>query len=96
MALLVTLVLVVLLAVAAFGQRQTEIRRVQRRLAAVERKLDAVAEHLGVPTPEPRLPEVEDLIAQGRTIQAIKAYREATGADLVEAKEAVDRLSGKR
>jgi hypothetical protein len=66
------------------------------RLALVERKLDAVLDHLGVDLPEPHLERVEDLLGQGRTIQAIKAYREATGADLRDAKEAVDRLGERR
>ncbi|WP_229054073.1 ribosomal protein L7/L12 [Aeromicrobium sp. Leaf350] len=34
---------------------------------------------------------VSDLVAAGRTIEAIKALREATGLGLVEAKERVDR-----
>lgn len=66
-----------------------------RRLALVERKLDAVLDHLGVEVPEPHMEQVAALLGQGKTIQAIKAYREATGADLREAKEAVDRLGGR-
>lgn len=79
---------------ASINNRETE-RRLIRRLAVVERKLDAVLDHLGVEVPEPHLQKVEALLGQGRTIQAIKAYREATGADLREAKEAVDRLGGR-
>jgi ribosomal protein L7/L12 len=66
-----------------------------RRLALVERKLDAVLDHLGVEVPEPHMEQVAALLGQGKTIQAIKAYREATGADLREAKEAVDQLGGR-
>jgi ribosomal protein L7/L12 len=76
----------------AAGRRETERRT--RRLALVERKLDAVLDHLGIEVPQPHLEQVEALVAQGKTVQAIRAYREATGADLVEAKQAVDRLGG--
>ena len=36
-------------------------------------------------------PEVVQLVAKNKHIAAIKAYREATGAGLAEAKDAVDR-----
>lgn len=36
--------------------------------------------------------ELRALLAEGRTIEAIKRYREATGADLATAKEAVEAL----
>lgn len=78
---------------ASVGRRETERRQV--RLALIERKLDAVLDHLGVEVPEPHLQQVEALLGRGKTIEAIKAYREATGAGLREAKEAVDRLSGR-
>ncbi|TWF79591.1 hypothetical protein FHX44_115525 [Pseudonocardia hierapolitana] len=77
----------------ATGRRDAE--RQMRRLALVERKLDEVLDHLGIEVPEPHLERVEALVAQGRTVQAVRVYREATGADLREAKEAVDRLGGR-
>ncbi|MGV9360804.1 hypothetical protein [Amycolatopsis sp. NPDC003731] len=46
-----------------------------------------------MPTTEPELAEVTELLRQGKKIQAIKAYRERTGADLREARDAVERLS---
>jgi ribosomal protein L7/L12 len=92
MGLGVAVVLALVAITASAGRRETERRQI-RRLALVERKLDAVLGHLGVEVPEPHLEQVEALLGQGKTIQAIKTYREATGADLREAKEAVDRLS---
>ncbi len=86
---------IALVAVTASAGRREAERRQMRRLALVERKLDAVLDHLGVEVPEPHMEQVEVLLGQGKTIQAIKAYREATGADLREAKEAVDRLGGR-
>jgi ribosomal protein L7/L12 len=86
-------ILVLVAASASVSRRETERRHV--RLALIERKLDAVLDHLGVEVPEPHLQEVEALLRRGKTIEAIKAYREATGAGLREAKEAVDRLSAR-
>ncbi|CAL9477001.1 hypothetical protein [Streptomyces sp. enrichment culture] len=71
---------------------QSRIARTDRRLARVERKLDLVLGHLGLQEELPRREEIMALVREGRTVQAIKVYREATGADLLEAKQAVDRL----
>ncbi|NBH08188.1 ribosomal protein L7/L12 [Amycolatopsis sp. SID8362] len=85
---------VVLVVVVALGSSATDRRltRVDRRLARMETKLDAIAEKLGVTVEEPGLDEVVALVRQGRKIQAIKVYRERTGADLKDAKDAVERL----
>ncbi|MEU9349970.1 ribosomal protein L7/L12 [Streptomyces griseoloalbus] len=80
---------VVILGIATL---QTRLSRAERRAARAERKLDLVLGHLGLRDEVPRLDEIVALVHQGKKIQAIKVYREATGADLVEAKEAVDRL----
>ncbi|MHA6618771.1 hypothetical protein [Pseudonocardia sp. DLS-67] len=93
-ALAIAGVLVMVTAGALVNRRESE-RRQMRRLALVERKLDAVLDQLGVEMPDPHLQEVEALLRSGKTVQAIKAYREATGAGLREAKEEVDRLSGR-
>lgn len=44
------------------------------------------------PAPAPAPPEVEALLRAGKTIEAIKRYREATGVSLKEAKDAVEAL----
>jgi ribosomal protein L7/L12 len=67
--------------------------RLGRQLADVERKLDAVLAHLEINLPEPELDDVRALLRAGKKIQAIKAYRELTGADLKEAKDAVERMT---
>jgi hypothetical protein len=64
------------------------------RLARVEGKLDALLKHQGiqfdpyadVPTP------VLDALRRGKKIEAIKAYRVATGAGLKDAKDVVEEL----
>jgi ribosomal protein L7/L12 len=71
---------------------ESKLKRTERKLNGVQRKLDAVLEHLGVRDEVPGLEPVAEFLRQGKTIQAIKAYREATGADLVEAKQAVERM----
>jgi ribosomal protein L7/L12 len=95
--LVVTLTLMLLgLAVAAAGRGGAQLRRLARRQDEANAKLDAIVAHLGVVVPEPRHPEVERRLAQGAPIRAVKAYREATGAGLVEAKNAVDEIDRRR
>ncbi|MGW7576102.1 ribosomal protein L7/L12 [Streptomyces sp. NPDC054765] len=67
-------------------------RQLSRRLQQLERKTDLLLAHAGIAEPEdPRMAEMDTLLAQGKKIQAIKVHREVTGSDLVEAKEAVER-----
>ncbi|WP_370936589.1 hypothetical protein [Amycolatopsis sp. cg13] len=68
-------------------------RSLERRMTRLERKLDLVLDHLGVAEPGGDLArELEPLLREGKTIAAIKRYREVTGASLKEAKDAVDRM----
>ncbi|MGC4857427.1 ribosomal protein L7/L12 [Micromonospora sp. DT4] len=66
-------------------------------LAVVERKLDLIMAHLDIREAELEAPGaiLQGLLA-GRKIQAIKAYREATGVGLRKAKEAVELLARQR
>ncbi|WP_410673515.1 ribosomal protein L7/L12 [Amycolatopsis sp. cmx-4-68] len=82
---------VLLVVVVGLGSSATE-RRLTRRLERMERKLDAIVAQLGVTVEEPGLAEVTALLREGKKIQAIKAYRENTGAGLKEARDAVERL----
>lgn len=71
------------------------------RLRRLEQKVDFLLNELGLAAkeaeyasrPEPWLSEVMALLERGNKIEAIKKYRELTGVDLREAKEAVERLS---
>ncbi|SEF37888.1 Ribosomal protein L7/L12 C-terminal domain-containing protein [Amycolatopsis pretoriensis] len=83
--------IVLLITVVGLGASNTE-RRLGRRLDRMERKLDAIVAQLGVTVEEPGLAEVAALVREGKKIQAIKVYRENTGADLKEARDAVERL----
>jgi len=84
--------LLVLLVLFGIGSIENRISRTDRRVARIEHKLDLILGHLGLTAPEPWSDEVNALVRDGKKIQAIKVYREATGAGLKEAKEAVEKL----
>ncbi|MGW7054733.1 ribosomal protein L7/L12 [Streptomyces sp. NPDC054887] len=91
-ALLVLLVPVLML----LGAIESKLRRTHRGITRLERKVNLVMEHLGVRDNDPALDQVAALLSEGKKIQAIKVYREITGADLVEAKNAVEALDASR
>jgi ribosomal protein L7/L12 len=77
--------------------REPEIKQ---RLALLEARVQQLFEHLDIaprsseaidPTAEA---EIQDLVAKGNEVVAIKRYRELTGLGLAEAKAAIDRLRG--
>jgi ribosomal protein L7/L12 len=61
-------------------------------MVQLERNVDQLLLHYRLPVESPlmMLPAVRAELERGRKIHAIKAYRAATGADLREAKDAVD------
>ncbi|MEU8351417.1 TOMM precursor leader peptide-binding protein [Streptomyces sp. NPDC048845] len=61
--------------------------------ARVEQKVDLVLEHLDIRPAGPGLDRVGALLRDGKQVAAVKAYRRITGAGLLEAKEAVDRMA---
>lgn len=69
------------------------VSAMETRFKRLERKLDRALRQLGAMEPPPaELEAVYVHLRRGKKIQAIKAYRELTGADLKEAKAAVDRM----
>ncbi len=62
------------------------------RLARIERRLKAIMDHLEIEDVEPTYPEVARHLREGRTIQAIKVYREQTGVGLAQAKRDVEAM----
>lgn len=96
-------VLAVGFALAAFGRSASAAQRadarLQARLTEIDQKLDAVIKHLGVQLPDPqqqaleRHPDLLPLLREGKKIQAIKVYRESSGAGLREAKDVVEALA---
>jgi ribosomal protein L7/L12 len=71
---------------------ETIRRKLDARADVLQRRLDAIAKHLNVKTEPAIPPEILGLLQAGRKIEAIKAYRQATGAGLAEAKTAVERM----
>jgi ribosomal protein L7/L12 len=70
------------------------LNRMERKVDFLLRELNLVEkEEATLPDFGPVLTEVAELVRQNRKIEAIKLYREMTGAGLKEAKEVVDRLS---
>jgi hypothetical protein len=67
-------------------------RAAEMRLAAIERDLKLVMDHLGVVAPDNEHPRVVAELQAGRKIAAIKEYRDATGSGLAEAKAAVEHI----
>jgi hypothetical protein len=75
------------------------VSRTQTRLERVERRLNLLLRHFNIdPAPGSPLSDRVKALADdpGRKIEAIKVYREETGAGLAEAKAAVEAyLSGR-
>jgi large subunit ribosomal protein L7/L12 len=64
-----------------------------RRVSELERRLAALEGGGAAPAgPPPVDPEIRELLRSGNKINAVKRYRELTGAGLKEALDAVERL----
>jgi len=68
------------------------IGRTRDQVGRVERKLDLLLKHQGINLVSAAEADVADLMKAGRKIDAIKLYRERTGAGLAEAKRYVEDL----
>jgi ribosomal protein L7/L12 len=65
------------------------------RIQGLEAQVRRISDHLGIPYDDPAVGIPSDVVAlvrQGKTIHAIKLYREITGCDLAEAKSVVERI----
>ncbi|MEU8784628.1 ribosomal protein L7/L12 [Streptomyces sp. NPDC048637] len=83
------LVLATIMLVSATDRRS---KTLELRLRQLERKVDLLLVHAGIEEPQDaRMAEIDQLLTQGKKIQAIKVHREVTGSGLAEAKEAVER-----
>ena len=77
--------------------RVDDLTRVGQNLRDLEWNLRRLLEREGLdwepaPAPTGTPPGVMEAIQAGNTIEAIKAYREATGVGLAEAKDAVEKI----
>ncbi|WP_210648887.1 hypothetical protein [Nocardioides sp. SYSU D00065] len=76
---------------------RTRIAELERRVARLEAQLAQLSQPssdrpVPAPAPEGWMAEVQALHSAGKTIHAIKLYRERTGAGLKAAKDAVEAL----
>ncbi|MFC7375884.1 hypothetical protein ACFQS2_00720 [Brachybacterium sp. GCM10030267] len=86
-------------------QQQARIESLERRVRELDGLVGHLAERAGLSETErlhlretagPSIPEqCRRLVAEGKIIQAIKVYREQTGAGLAEAKDAIDAYRGR-
>jgi hypothetical protein len=74
----------------------SDVYALGQRVARLERRVAFLMEQLGVEyrdPPHPDVsPEIVDLVRRGRKIEAIKLYRQETGAPLRQAKEFIESL----
>lgn len=91
----VTAIILVLFVLAVFllgssitARRHSETQLTLRRMEA---KVGQLMDRTGL-QPQDDLAEVHRAVVAGQKIRAVKAYREATGADLVTAKRTVERI----
>lgn len=77
-----------------FWVRSESSGSIHHRLRRIEAKLDLILDHLGISREKVERADSRalELMRQGRKLDAIKAYREQTGASLREAKEAVEAM----
>lgn len=75
---------------------EADIQSLRSRINELEDRLKFIYRKLNIeyadPNSDPVLsPQVQEALRRGNKIEAIKIYRELTGAGLAEAKEAIDR-----
>ena len=66
--------------------------RIKDQLGRLERKVDFLLGHAGLDISKLAGAEIAELMRAGKKIEAIKAYRQLTGASLAEAKAHVESL----
>ena len=86
-ALLIAVCVLILLSIL---QQLRSPPSLERRAGRVEQKVDAILKHLGIEWKDQVSERVKELARAGKKIEAIKMYREETGAGLKEAKDAVE------
>ncbi|MFE6287433.1 hypothetical protein [Streptomyces sp. NPDC057877] len=86
------LVVIALIGIVTLVTVESRSSRLDRRIRALDRKVDLLLEHLQIRNDDPQLAEVAALARDGQDVAAIRKYREITGAGLLEAKQAVDRM----
>jgi len=84
-----------------FGSRKdTDIESLKERIEKLESQMHYLLRSLGIESGEPPSwrpsSKVLELLASGKKIEAIKAFREASGASLKDAKMFIESLGEKK
>ena len=79
---------------------EADIQLLRSRINELEDRLNFLYRRLNIeyldPNSDPTLsPQIQAALRRGNKIEAIKIYRELTGAGLAEAKEVIDRLESR-
>ena len=86
--------LALLLLVVVGGAVIKRLDRLEARSRLTARRVEEALSALGVDTDEdPHVRAARDLVADGKKLQAVALWREATGDDLAAAKRAVDDIA---
>ena len=88
-----------ILSVVAFSMAMTVVaERSGTRLTRLERRVESMAERMGMPPDPAQVPSsgVLSLLEQGKKIAAVKLYQQENGVDIAEAKDAVDEFERAR
>ncbi|MGE7365843.1 hypothetical protein ACQKKE_04265 [Desemzia incerta] len=69
--------------------------KLEKDILNMKTKLNWISEHIGLPDPVSEELKIVllELVSKGEEIKAVKEYRKATGASLLEAKQYIDELS---
>jgi ribosomal protein L7/L12 len=94
MELVYLLVLLVAVAIVFVEWRLSDVLKRVSAVSRLDAKLDLLLMHAGIEfDPYKHLPpEVMDAVQRGKKIEAIKRYRESTGAGLKEAKDFIEEV----
>lgn len=74
---------------------EEQVYQLKQQIARLERQVGFLMQALKleyIDRPDPVAPEILDLLSRGKKMEAIKLYREQTGAALKVAKELIDSL----
>ena len=83
---------------AILFNRLASIERRLNRLSRIDAELDTLLKNAGITFDELHdlPPDVREALERGERIEAIKRFRQATGGDLKEAKDAIDEARRRR
>jgi ribosomal protein L7/L12 len=91
---MLSIVALIVVALTSFSSARSS--GLDKRLARIDRRLDLIMQRMEIEEPDSPVPGVVERLQQGKKIEAIKVYREQTGAGLAEAKDVVEAIARER